>query len=212
MSKAVNIEGLTQARRRRLAHREVVLALDMGLDCGWALGLLADSVEPPRRRIPVSGTVNLREDAHQGGGIRYLRLRRFLLEMESALGAAGATLAAMVWERAMPVKKGHHATMTANGMQAIAACRAEETGIPWLALSVSRVRTQVFGAQLDKPGAVAAVRAMGFRPRSDDEADAIAVALAATAELAPLPPAGTPPELHAVCAKCRAIVRPVSCT
>lgn len=182
-----SVHGFTPTRAKRLAGRDVVLALDTGLDCGWAVGLIADIPETEvRARVPISGCVTLKENAHQGGGVRYLLLRRFLQRVKESIEDAGGRLAAMAWERAMPLKNGHHAARTAAGMEAIASCWAEECGIPWIALNVARIRVRVFGRSMGKEEAFAAIVAMGFRTSSQDEGDAIAVALAATGELAPV--------------------------
>ena len=63
-----------------------ILALDPGMALGWAL-------RTPDGLV-TSGTLDLRSRRFEGGGMRYLRLRRWLTEMKTCAGVPVGT-----WKR-----------------------------------------------------------------------------------------------------------------
>ena len=143
----------------------VLLALDLGTTTGWA-------IRTDDGRI-TSGTVSFRPSRYDGGGIRYLRFRGWLdqLAVERALPEA------VYFEEV----RRHAATDAAHiygGLLATLTSWCEERGLAYQGVPVGTIKRHVTGkGNADKQAVIAAVRARGFSPTDDNEADAIAILL-----------------------------------
>lgn len=145
-----------------------VLALDLGTTTGWALS--------PSRGSVLSGTwVNKSRNArYEGGGMRYLRFHQRLEELH-----ASTPISAVYFEEV----RRHRGTDSAHvygGMLAVLTkwCEAQEPKIPYEGVPVGEIKKHLTGkGNADKPAMIAAVQALGYEVVSDDEADAIALAL-----------------------------------
>jgi len=143
------------APRPRIQH-QVILALDLGQHTGWAVRT-ADGVI-------TSGTVEFKPGRHEGGGMGYLRFRRWLDELR--LSTNGVT--EVLYEEI----RAHRGTLAAQiygaflgHLQAWCESRA-----------VATIKRHVTGrGNADKEAVIAAVRALGFDPADDNEADALAL-------------------------------------
>ncbi len=155
-----------------------ILGIDPGTSCGWAL--VRDG-----RRV-ASGVWDLRPRRHEGGGMRYLRARRMLVEV-----LEGQRVDAVGYEE---VRRhlGVDAAHVYGGIVAALTAELEERGIPYRGIPVATVKRIGCGrGNGDKAAMVAAFRAstsptmgvLGPEPETDDEADAYFVALALRAEL-----------------------------
>lgn len=145
--------------------RASVLALDLGTITGWAM-------RPAGGRIE-SGTVSFRPSRYDGGGMRYLRFRGWLNGM--ARDAAG--LAAIYFEEVRR-HAGTDAAHLYGGFLATLTSWCEQQGIAYQGVPVGTIKRFMTGkGNADKAAIIAAVRAQGFAPADDNEADAIAILL-----------------------------------
>jgi Holliday junction resolvasome RuvABC endonuclease subunit len=141
-----------------------ILALDLGTSMGWALRLGTETH---------SGTMSFRSSRYDGGGMRYVRFRSWLdrLAIERALPAA------VYFEEV----RRHVATDAAHiygGFLAGLTAWCEELGLPYQGVPVGTIKRFATGkGNADKSEVIAAVRARGFQPADDNEADAIAILL-----------------------------------
>lgn len=145
--------------------RSAVLALDLGTATGWAM-------RPADGRIE-SGTVSFRPSRYDGGGMRYLRFRGWLNGM--ATDAAG--VAAIYFEE---VRRhvGTDAAHLYGGFLATLTSWCEQQGIAYQGVPVGTIKRFIAGkGNADKAAVITAVRARGFAPADDNEADAIAILL-----------------------------------
>lgn len=145
--------------------RSAILALDLGTTTGWAM-------QPASGRIE-SGTVSFRPSRYDGGGMRYLRFRGWLNGM--ATDAAG--LAAIYFEEVRR-HAGTDAAHLYGGFLATLTSWCEQQGIAYQGVPVGTIKRFMTGkGNADKAAIIAAVRAQGFAPADDNEADAIAILL-----------------------------------
>jgi hypothetical protein len=144
------------------------LALDLDTRMGWAARSAAGAI--------TSGTAEFRNDRWQGGGMRFLRFKQWLTEMKHVSGG----LDSVVYEQ---VRRhvGVDASHAYGGWLAILSAWCEHHGIPYEGVPVGTIKRFATGrGNADKAAMVAAIRARGFAPADDNEADAIALLLWAT--------------------------------
>jgi hypothetical protein len=153
-------------RARQLAASEqAVLALDLGTTTGWAL-------RSSDGRI-TSGIVSLRPSRYDGGGVRYLRFRGWL---DQLAGDAGLIEAIHYEEVRRHI--GTDAAHVFGGLLATLTAWAEQRAIPYQGVPVGTWKRSICGkGNAKKDDVIAAVRARGFSPCDDNEADAIAILL-----------------------------------
>jgi Holliday junction resolvasome RuvABC endonuclease subunit len=141
--------------------RPAILALDLGTNTGWALG-------PPI----TSGTVSFRPSRYDGGGMRYLRFRRWLDQLKSDV-AFGAIYFEEVRRHA-----GTDAAHVYGGLLATLTAWCEQHSISYQGVPVGTIKRFATGkGNADKAAMVAAMRARGFSPADANEADALAILL-----------------------------------
>ncbi len=146
-----------------------LLGIDPGTSCGWAL--IRDG------RHVASGVWDLRPRRHEGGGMRYLRVRRYL---EQALEGVDAVAYEEV-RRHMSTDAAH----VYGGIVGQVAAVCEDREVPYKAVPVGTVKRVATGkGNADKAAMVAAFAALvGRDPEDDNEADALFIALALHREL-----------------------------
>ena len=140
-----------------------MLALDLGTTTGWALrahdGLIT------------SGTVSFRPSRYDGGGMRYVRFRAWLERLAADAGPIGA-----IHFEEIRRHIGTDASHIYGGLLAKLTAWAETAGVPYQGVPVGTVKKHATGqGNASKPAMIAAVRARGFDPTDDNEADAIAI-------------------------------------
>ncbi|MEW5890378.1 MAG: hypothetical protein AB1768_15355 [Pseudomonadota bacterium] len=150
-----------------------ILALDLGTTTGWAL--------IDRTGRITSGSESFRPQRFEGGGMRYLRFKRWLAELK----ACADGLDEVVFEEV----RRHASTDAAHaygGFLATLATWCEHHGIPYQGVPVGTIKRHATGrGNASKDEVIAAMRAQGFAPADDNEADALALlslALAREAE------------------------------
>ena len=161
---ASNTRTLPVVSHRPTTTTGPILALDLGTSMGWALRLGSETH---------SGTVSFRPSRYDGGGMRYLRFRSWL----DQLAIATALPEAVYFEEV----RRHAATDAAHIYGGFLACLTawcEERSLAYQGVPVGTITRHATGkGNADKQAVIEAVRARGFRPANDNEADAIALLL-----------------------------------
>ena len=143
----------------------VVLALDLGATTGWALR--------GRDGTITSGTMTFRPSRFEGGGMRYLRFRSWLHEVSKH--ARG--IDRVVFEE-VRAHAGTDAAHLYGGFLAHLTAWCEERELPYQGVPVGTIKRFATGkGNAGKDAVIAAMRARGFRPSDDNEADALAILL-----------------------------------
>jgi hypothetical protein len=142
-----------------------ILALDLGITTGWAMrghdGLIT------------SGAASFRRGRFDGGGMRYLRFTNWLGELDRLSGPIAA-----IWFEEVRRHAGTGASHIYGGLMATLTAWAELRGVPYEGVPVSAIKRHAAGKGItDKAAMAAAIRARGFSPADDNEADAIAILL-----------------------------------
>jgi hypothetical protein len=142
-----------------------ILALDLGTTTGWALGMSDGRI--------ISGTEDFRPRRFEGGGMRYLRFTDWLVE----LAMSGNGLRRVVFEEVRR-HAGTDASHIYGGFLGALTSWCEEHELPYQGVPVGTIKRFIAGkGNADKQAVMAAVRARGFAPADDNEADAIAILL-----------------------------------
>jgi Holliday junction resolvasome RuvABC endonuclease subunit len=146
-----------------------VLALDMGTVTGWAL-LTEDG-------HVVSGRESFKPGRFEGGGMRFLRFKRWLTELKGTQTALQAVFFEEVRRHA-----GVDAAHAYGGFLATLTAWCEHHEIPYSGVPVGTIKKHATGrGNADKAAMVAAAVAIGHSPADDNEADAIALLMYARA-------------------------------
>lgn len=142
-----------------------LLALDLGSSLGWALRLPDGSI--------ASGTAAFRPGRFEGGGMGWLRFRRWLDDMAASAGPLGSVVFEEVRRHA-----GTTAAHVYGGFLAHLTAWCEGAGVPYQGVPVGTIKRFATGkGNAPKEAVIAAMRARGFTPRDDNEADALALLL-----------------------------------
>src|SRR5262245_36330787 len=154
----------TTAQQRRSSTtgaRSAILALDLGTMLGYAIAAHDGAI--------ASGVVSFKPSRYDGGGIRYLRFRSWL----DSIAADAGYLAAVYFEE---VRRhvGTDAAHLFGGWLAMLSAWCEQHCIPYQGVPVGTIKRFIAGkGNADKHAVIEAVRARGFRPTDNNEADAI---------------------------------------
>ncbi len=140
-----------------------ILALDLGTTTGWALRGNDGHI--------TSGSESFRPQRFEGGGMRYLRFGRWISEIQKSV----SELQFLYFEEV----RRHVSTDAAHaygGFLATLTAWCEHHGIPYLGVPVGTIKKHATGkGNAGKDAVIAAVRALGFDPADDNEADALAL-------------------------------------
>jgi Holliday junction resolvasome RuvABC endonuclease subunit len=151
----------------------IIIGIDPGTACGWA-------VCDTGHASWVSGVWDLKSRRHEGGGMRFLRLRGYIKELFIAVSPS-----AVVYEEVRR-HMGTDAAHVYGGILAVITEECEARGIPYLGVPVGTVKKLATGkGNAGKPAMIAAAleRWPGFEPADDNEADARWIAVAGEVEL-----------------------------
>ena len=141
----------------------VILALDLGQRTGWAVR--------NREGAIASGVQEFRPGRFDGGGMIWLRFRGWLQEINETSGGVGVVVFEEV-RRHLGTSAGH----IYGGYIAHLTAWAEANRIPYQGVPVGTIKRHVAGkGNADKHAVIAAVKALGFNPADDNEADALAL-------------------------------------
>ena len=140
-----------------------VLALDLGTTTGWAIRTADGQI--------TSGSQSFKPSRFEGGGMRFLRFRKWLAETNDAADGLGAIYFEEVRRHA-----GVDAAHAYGGFLATLTAWSEHHCIPYCGVPVGTIKRHATGkGNADKSAVIAAVRALGFKPADDNEADALAL-------------------------------------
>ncbi|HEV7575834.1 MAG TPA: hypothetical protein VGO85_07305 [Caldimonas sp.] len=146
-----------------LACTEAVLALDLGTVTGWALRTGDGRV--------TSGSQSFKPDRSDGGGLRFLRFRQWLTEIDGTTDGIGAIYFEEV-RRHLGVSASH----AYGGFVATLTTWAEDHEIPYRGVRAGTIKRHVTGkGNANKLEVIAGARALGFAPCDANEAEAIAL-------------------------------------
>lgn len=143
----------------------ILLALDLGTTTGWAL---LDS-----GNVIISGSQSFKPGRFEGGGMRFLKFKRWLTELKNTQPAIDAIYYEEV-RRHMGVDAAH----AYGGFLAHLTAWAEHHAIPYEGVPVGTIKLAMTGkGNANKAAMIAAVQAAGYAPQDDNEADALALLL-----------------------------------
>ncbi len=140
-----------------------ILALDLGTTTGWALRSGDGGIS--------SGCESFRPQRFEGGGMRYLRFRRWLTEVKQC----ATHIDQLVFEEV----RRHASTDAAHaygGFLATLTAWCEHHCIPYQGIPVGTIKKHATGrGNAGKAEVIAAMKALGYAPADDNEADALAI-------------------------------------
>lgn len=141
------------------------LALDLGTKLGWAVGFGPGDV--------LHGTVEFRTGRYEGGGMRWLRFRKWLQGMHDNHGP----ITALYFEE-VRAHKGTDAAHIYGGFLAQLTAWCEQREVPYRGIPVGTIKRHATGkGNSNKEAMIAAMKARGFTPETDNDADALALLL-----------------------------------
>lgn len=140
-----------------------ILALDLGTNTGWAIRTDEGSI--------VSGVESFKPDRYSGGGMRYLRFKKWLTEVKQQ------GISEIYFEEV----RRHAGTSAAHvygGFMGVLTCWCEHHEIPYAGVHFTAIKKFATGkGNADKDAMIAGMRARGFALQDDNEADALALLL-----------------------------------
>ena len=140
-----------------------ILALDLGTTTGWALRSSDGAI--------TSGSASFRPQRFEGGGMRFLRFKRWLAELKDMTGG----IHALYFEEV----RRHVSTDAAHaygGFLATLTAWCEHHQIPYQGVPVGTIKKHATGkGNASKDDVLSAMRALGHAPADDNEADALAL-------------------------------------
>lgn len=140
-----------------------ILALDLGTQTGWALLARDDSL--------TSGSQSFKPQRFEGGGMRFLRFKRWLTELKTC--ADGITA---IYFEEVRRHLGVDAAHAYGGFLATLTAWCEHHQIPYQGVPVGTIKKHATGkGNASKDEMVSAVVKKGFMPTDDNEADALAI-------------------------------------
>jgi Holliday junction resolvasome RuvABC endonuclease subunit len=140
-----------------------ILTLDLGTQTGWALHDRSGSI--------ISGSESFKPQRFEGGGMRFLRFKRWLTEIKQSADWIDAVFFEEVRRHA-----GIDAAHAYGGFMAQLTAWCEHHQIPYQGVPVGTIKKHATGkGNASKEEMMAAVSAKGFSPIDDNEADALAL-------------------------------------
>jgi Holliday junction resolvasome RuvABC endonuclease subunit len=140
-----------------------ILALDLGQKTGWAVRNTDGAI--------ASGTVEFKPGRFEGGGMIFLRFRAWLQEVDETAGGIGG-----VFFEEVRRHLGTAAAHAYGGFLAHLTAWAEAIKLPYEGVPIGTIKRHATGrGNAGKNEVIAAVRAKGFTPADDNEADALAL-------------------------------------
>ena len=142
-----------------------IIAIDPGTACGYAWS------DDGKVHVEQSGVWDLKPRRHEGGGMRYLRVRNYLFEMLDLDRDAND------WVVFYEEVRGHKGTDAAHiygGIVATIASLCEEYGIPYQGIPVGTIKKRATGKGNANKQAMIEAACEHFGPVTDDnQADAL---------------------------------------
>lgn len=143
-------------------NNKKILALDLGTKTGWAI--------KSENQI-TSGTIEFKPSRFEGGGMRYLRFKKWLEEINQLTNSIDRVYFEEV-RRHIGVDAAH----AYGGFLAYLTSWCEENKIPYLGIPVKTIKKHITGnGNCKKDAVIEAIKKLGFTPADDNEADALAL-------------------------------------
>ena len=140
-----------------------IFALDLGTQTGWALTSRDGSI--------TSGSQSFKPQRFEGGGMRFLRFKRWLTDIKQCNDGIDQVVFEEV-RRHVGVDAAH----AYGGFMGQLTAWCEHHQIPYQGIPVGTIKKHATGkGNASKDEMVASVRARGHTPADDNEADAIAL-------------------------------------
>jgi len=140
-----------------------ILTLDLGTKTGWALKDQNNQIS--------SGTESFKPQRFEGGGMRYLRFKKWLEELNQLSGGIN-----QIYFEEVRRHLGVDAAHAYGGFLAHLSAWCEDKQIPYLGIPVGTIKKHLTGkGNANKQAMINAVKELGFNPTDDNEADALAL-------------------------------------
>ena len=140
-----------------------IFALDLGTHTGWAVR--------DNTGLITSGTIHFSTGRFEGGGMRYLKFKHWLADFKQSTGGIDAIYFEEV-RRHLGVDAAH----AYGGFMAHLTAWAEHHNIPYQGIPVGTIKKHITGkGNAGKSDVIKAVKAKGFNPCDDNEADSLAL-------------------------------------
>jgi len=144
------------------------LALDLGTKLGWAVSFGKDGEGKPD---VLHGTVEFKTGRFEGGGMRWLRFRKWLDTMHEEHGPIEA-----VYFEEVRNHRGIDAAHSYGGFLAQLTAWCEKREVPYQGVPVKTIKVSATGkGNANKAAVIEAMRNLGFSPEDDNDADALAL-------------------------------------
>jgi hypothetical protein len=146
-----------------LPARTVVLAIDLGTTTGWALRTMDGQI--------AHGSASFKPGRYEGGGMRYLRFKRWLSEMRVLANDIHS-----VYFEEVRRHVGVDAAHVYGGLLATLTAWCEHHNLPYQGVPVGTIKKHATGkGNASKDEVMQAMRALGHPVTDDNEADALAL-------------------------------------
>ena len=146
------------------------LCLDLGTTTGWALVEWQSHGLVVTKAHIMSGTISFKPQRFEGGGMRYLRFKNWLDEVNKQ---GFDTVFYEEVRRHSAVDAAH----VYGGLMATLTSWCEKAKLPYSGVPVGTIKKHFTGkGNAGKPLMMATARARGYDPCDDNEADALAIA------------------------------------
>ncbi len=138
-----------------------VLAIDLGTKTGWAIHQEDGTI--------TSGVENFKPGRFEGGGMRYLRFKRWLSEIKNSSDGIDAIYFEEVRRHA-----GVDAAHCYGAFMGHLTAWCEHHQIPYQGVPVGTIKKHATGkGNADKQAMIEAAKSLGHSPEDDNQADAI---------------------------------------
>ena len=160
-----------------------LLALDLGTNTGFCIGHSVGA--------NISGTANFKPSRYDGGGMRFVKFRKWLNELKAAY-----PIERVVFEEVRR-HAGTDAAHVYGGLLATLTAWCEENEIPYESLGVGTIKREWTGkGNASKEMMIAEAIKRGYAPLDDNEADAIAIWHCKIDEMPAAPPDEVAPAVN----------------
>jgi Holliday junction resolvasome RuvABC endonuclease subunit len=140
-----------------------ILALDLGTTTGWAVRTRDNGI--------TSGTQSFKPQRFEGGGMRFLRFKRWLTEVKQSVDGINVVYFEEVRNHA-----GVDAAHAYGGFMAHLTAWCEHHNIPYQGIPVGTIKKHATGkGNAGKDDMIATMQRKGYTPADDNEADALAL-------------------------------------
>ncbi|WP_208439761.1 crossover junction endodeoxyribonuclease RuvC [Bartonella grahamii] len=146
-----------------ITNAQTILCLDLGTKTGWAIRGADGHI--------TSDTEDFQSRRFEGGGMRYLRFKRWLTELKRSVDEIDA-----VYFEEVRRHVGTDASHIYGGFLATLTAWCEHHQIPYEGIPVGTIKKATTGkGNASKEEMIKAICSKGHTPKDDNEADALAI-------------------------------------